>query len=239
MNRDYDSANPSASPSQLSQTGQMIGWAVFGSLVLVGFFFGVVTGYDTPKPVVVAKASKGLEKDNPKPPASAAPKETPQPQPQPAPAPPPKKDNSARVDPPKVDPPKIDPPKVDPSKINPSPKKEEPKTQVLTPVSFQKDVMPILRTHCLNCHGATGKPKGDVNLTSIATMMKSRGKILSPGKPEDSDIYTSITEREMPDGGRPKPTSKELMTLRNWILTGAKPRRRSHRQLGAASASRD
>jgi hypothetical protein len=237
MNHDYDSADPSDSPSQLSQSGQMIGWAVFGGLVLIGFFFGVVTGYETPKPVLVAKANKDRDKEkgSAKLPVTVVPKETP-------PAPPtppmtPKEDETPKVEPPKANPPKIEPPKVNPPKINPPSKKEEPKPPALVPVSFQKDVMPILRTHCLNCHGATGKPKGDVNLTSIANMMKSRGKILSPGKPEDSDIYTSITEREMPDGGRPKPTPKELMTLRNWILTGAKPCRRSKRR--APLATRD
>ena len=55
------------------------------------------------------------------------------------------------------------------------------------------------------------------------------GKILVPGKPDQSDVYTSITEREMPDQGRPKPKPQELMKLRNWILQGAKERRRINR----------
>jgi hypothetical protein len=56
-----------------------------------------------------------------------------------------------------------------------------------------------------------------------------------PGKPEESDVYTSITEREMPDGGRPKPTKRELATLRNWILSGAKERRRVVRRRAVPS----
>ena len=47
---------PPAAP--LSVSGQLIGWAVFGGLVLVGFFFGVVTGYEKPKPFSAAFASK-------------------------------------------------------------------------------------------------------------------------------------------------------------------------------------
>lgn len=215
---------PPAAP--LSVSGQLIGWAVFGGLVLVGFFFGVVTGYEKPKPTLLAKANK----ETPPPPASGAPKPATQPQPMPQPITtvPPKEEaapKTPKTDPPKAEPPKVD--KVDPPKPPALVKKEEPKKQALKPVSFQREVLPILRSHCLNCHGATGKAKGDVNLTSIANMMKSRGgKILVPGKPDESDVYTSITEREMPDGGRPKPTPRELMTLRNWILTGAKPRRR-------------
>ncbi len=88
-------------------------------------------------------------------------------------------------------------------------------------------VIPILRTHCLNCHGAAGKPRGDVDLTTLAKLMKSPSpdKILVPGKPEESDFYTSITQRDMPGGGKPKPSDKELLVLKNWILTGAKERR--------------
>jgi protein TonB len=216
----HKTAIPVPDSPALSSTGQLIGWAVFGGLVLAGFVFGVVVGYESPKPVVVAKAnSKSPRSPEPAAPTPAEPKKEPTPLPESA--PPVKKADESL--------PKDDPPKVDPSRIITQaapPKKVEPKP--LAPVSFRTDVLPILRTHCLNCHGAgTGKPKADVNLTSIASMTRSPGKILVPGKPEESDVYTSITEREMPDGGRPKPTAKELMTLRNWILTGAKERRRT------------
>ena len=70
------------------------------------------------------------------------------------------------MDEPKVEPPKVETPKID---MPPPPKKNEPKTPELTPVSFQKDVLPIFRTYCLNCHGSgTGKPKGDVDLRTVA-----------------------------------------------------------------------
>lgn len=218
----HRSGSPTSDPDSpsLSPNGQLIGWAVFGGLVLAGFLFGVVVGYESPPPIVVAKGASNAPR-TPEP-ALSAPHE-------PKKEPPPPVTQTPSVT--KVAPPKIDPPKADPPKITlqgtPT-KKVEPKPKTLTPVSFRTDVLPILRTHCLNCHGAgTGKPKADVNLTSIAAMKRSPGKILVPGKPEESDVYTSITEREMPDGGRPKPTARELTTLRNWILTGAKERRRA------------
>ena len=49
---------PQDGPERLSQSGRMVGWAVYGGLLLVGFFFGIVTGYERPKTVVVAKAPK-------------------------------------------------------------------------------------------------------------------------------------------------------------------------------------
>ena len=168
MKQDFNPRYLGDSPARLSQSGQMLGWCVFGALVLVGFFFGIVTGYEPPKKNLVAKAPK----DNPKPAEKTDAKGTPDARPatQPNQPEPPKDDN-----PPKEDPPKKDPPKVDPPKIEVPPKKDDLKKEDLKPVVF-KDVLPILRVHCLNCHGAgTGKPKGDVNLTSIANMMKSRG----------------------------------------------------------------
>jgi hypothetical protein len=216
---------PVPASTTLSSTGQLIGWGVFGGLVLAGFLFGIVVGYESPKPVVVAKAnSESPRTPEPAAPTPAEPKKEHLP-PAKAELPVKKTDES----PPKDDPPKVAPPKIITQAA--PPKKVEPKPKTLAPVSFRADVLPILRTHCLNCHGAgTGKPKADVNLTSIASMTRSPGKILVPGKPEESDVYTSITEREMPDGGRPKPTAKELITLRNWILTGAKERRPKRRR---------
>jgi hypothetical protein len=224
MNRRTEQPDYSNPPERLSQTGQLVGWAVFGGLVLVGFCFGIVTGYEAPKPVLVAKANR--EKEPPKPSEKPTPKNI-SPEPQPTPQVMPKEELAPKVEPKKADPPKIEQPKVEPKKIDtPPPPKVEPKKEDLKPVVF-KDVLPILRTHCLNCHGAgTGKPKGNVDLTSVAKMMKSRGKILVPGKPNDSDIYTSVTEREMPDGGRPKPKPEEMMLIKRWIETGAKERRR-------------
>jgi hypothetical protein len=125
------------------------------------------------------------------------------------------------------------PPAVDPKPAPPiatvTPKTETPpKKEEFKAVSFKTDVLPILRRHCLDCHGGgKGKPKGDIDLTTLAKIMKSPspGKILVPGKPDQSDIYTSITERDMPDGGKPKPSKEEQLVLKNWILSGAKERR--------------
>jgi hypothetical protein len=96
---------------------------------------------------------------------------------------------------------------------------------VVQTVSF-KQVLPILRTYCFECHGgSTGKPKGDVDVTSIAKMLKSKGPPLVPGKPEDSTIYTSTASGDMPKD-RKGPDSTQLKLLHDWIASGAKERRR-------------
>src|ERR1700722_20682625 len=84
---------PQASaPEPLSQSGQIIGWLVYGTLLVVGFAFGIVTGYERPKTVTVAKAAPDKDQTKPETPKSdtkTTPKATPLPdQAQPQPAPP-------------------------------------------------------------------------------------------------------------------------------------------------------
>jgi hypothetical protein len=130
---------------------------------------------------------------------------------------------------PKVELTKVDPPTIDPAKkalpIAKKKDKQEPKSE-LSAVSFQKDVLPIFRTYCLNCHGSgTGKPKGEVDLRTVASIMKGGGgPIIEVGKPEKSVIYTSIVDGAMPPDGK-RPGKGETEVIRNWILGGAKPRR--------------
>jgi outer membrane biosynthesis protein TonB len=218
---------------RMSQNGQMIGIAVYGGLLLVGFFFGIVTGYESPKPVVVAKRDKDKDKDTTKPISTTitTPKKDP-PQEFNPPSDPPKKDEPKKDPPkletppkkdePKKDPPKVEtPPKKDPPKIDTPPKKEEPiSTKV---VSFEKDVKPIFRSYCFNCHGAAGKPKGDVDLTSLAKIVDPKNPpILKVGMPEKSAIYSQIIDQAMPPNGA-RPSKGEAEVIRNWILSGAKP----------------
>jgi outer membrane biosynthesis protein TonB len=212
---------------------------VYGGLLVVGFFFGVVAGYEPSKPPpLVASAVKDREparRDDPKP-------EGPKPDPKvgaPTAGPEPKAAPTPRVDPPRPEPTpepkKPDPPKAEPKKEEP--KKAEPAATVPV-VSFEKDVKPILRTYCFNCHGAAGKPKGDVDLTSLAKITDPNNPpILKPGDPEKSAIYFTIVDMSMPPQGS-RPGKGETEVIRNWIAGGAKPRRRKFPRHGPEAGPR-
>jgi hypothetical protein len=106
------------------------------------------------------------------------------------------------------------------------PKDTDPKTPDVKAVSF-KEVQPILRAYCFECHGgSTKKPDGGVDVTSIAKMLKSKGPPLVQGKPDDSAIWLTLKAGDMPPDGKKKPSDKEKQLIHDWIASGAKERRR-------------
>jgi hypothetical protein len=138
--------------------------------------------------------------------------------------------------------PKREDPKPEPKKDTPKivempktePKKEpktEPKKEATVSISFEKQVKPILMRYCGDCHGNAGKPKGDVDLRTLASI-KELKTTLVPGDPNKSRVYESITEMSMPPGGKPRPGKGETDLIREWIAGGAKPRRRKLRRPG-------
>jgi hypothetical protein len=228
---------------KLSQNGLMVAIGVYGFLVLVGFAFGIVTGYERPKPAAVAQNPK--EKEQPK--AAETPRPQPQAQPQGGPKLIPNTTPDLRKEDPRPEPRGEDPkpePRTEPKAVAPpktEPKKEpksvepkaEPKKEATVSISFEKQVRPILMRYCGDCHGNAGKPRGDVDLRTLAVITDPKNPpILVPGKPEKSAIYTTIADKSMPPDNKPRPGKQETDLIREWIAGGAKPRRRDQRRPG-------
>jgi hypothetical protein len=90
-------------------------------------------------------------------------------------------------------------------------------------VTFEADVRPVLRTHCLRCH-RDDRPRGELDMTSYAALMAggTSGPAVVAGKPEDSPLYTMAAHLEqpvMPPGGAKTP-DRELAVLKAWIAGG-------------------
>lgn len=79
-------------------------------------------------------------------------------------------------------------------------------------VDFKTQIAPLLEKQCLGCHSG-----GSVNLTSREAMIAS--KVLNPGKPDLSSLYTSVANGTMPPSG--KWNDNDIKTLRTWIDYGA------------------
>ncbi|MDB5310969.1 MAG: hypothetical protein JWO38_5171 [Gemmataceae bacterium] len=220
---------PSAFPGQLepdlpATSGRWVGWTVYTFLALTGFCFGVWAGNQRPsKATEVAKVSPQVKDSTP-----AAEKPEPKPADKLTPEPGPKKDPPAVTTPktPEVVAPEPKPPEPKkPEPKPPEPKSPEPKKPAVAQVSFAKEIMPIFRSKCLNCHGAAGKPKGDLDLRTIATIMKGgdNGAGVKPGDLKDSLVWKTIDEGSMPPEGKEPLTAAEKRLVENWILGGAKP----------------
>ena len=96
-----------------------------------------------------------------------------------------------------------------------------------TPVSFWKDVRPVLQVHCQGCH-QPAKKGGDYLLTSYQAMMgpgESDEQPIVPGDAANSYLFQQIDPSggvaEMPQG-KPPLTMATVELIRRWILEGAK-----------------
>jgi hypothetical protein len=94
------------------------------------------------------------------------------------------------------------------------------------PVSFTKDVAPILVKNCQACHGASD-PKGGFQLHTFAALQKpgdSGSPPLTAGQPEASELFRRIStddaDLRMPQDSDPLP-AEQIELLRRWIAEGA------------------
>ncbi len=91
------------------------------------------------------------------------------------------------------------------------------------PVSFEKQIMPILEARCVKCHGAEVQ-MGKLDLRSRQAALKGgdKGPSLLPGNPAQSILYKRVAGLEkpaMPMDGNLKP--EEVEAIRIWINAGA------------------
>jgi mono/diheme cytochrome c family protein len=98
------------------------------------------------------------------------------------------------------------------------------------PVSFNKDIRPILSDHCFNCHGPdekTRKAKLRLDLREAAVRQPRSGQAaIVPGKPEESELLRRVVsedeEERMPPPKLGKVLSREqIALLKKWIEEGA------------------
>jgi hypothetical protein len=99
--------------------------------------------------------------------------------------------------------------------------------------SYQKDIVPILRTACIGCHGNT-QPSAGFSVASYEDLFKSgkKGPQLVAGKAAQSRLVRMVLGTEqprMPPGAGLKSADAEL--IRRWVDAGAK------RDLAAATPS--
>src|SRR5258705_8138270 len=92
--------------------------------------------------------------------------------------------------------------------------------------TFEKDIRPILKAHCFECHGEGEKLKGglDLRLRRLILQGGDDGPVLVPGKPDRSLLFKLVHSGDMPKRDK-KLTREQVALIKHWIATGAKTAR--------------
>jgi mono/diheme cytochrome c family protein len=77
-------------------------------------------------------------------------------------------------------------------------------------VTYAKDIQPIFKANCFDCHGAQ-RPKNGLRLDSLADALKGSrdGQVIVPGKSDKSDLVINICWEAGPEHPMPpKPQAR-------------------------------
>jgi Protein of unknown function (DUF1549)/Protein of unknown function (DUF1553)/Planctomycete cytochrome C len=95
------------------------------------------------------------------------------------------------------------------------------------PVSFSRDIRPILNQNCVACHGGVRQKNGVsfIFREEALGVGKSGHRTIVPGRPDESELIARVTsadpEARMPYHAPPLPP-QQIALLRRWIKEGAK-----------------
>ncbi len=99
------------------------------------------------------------------------------------------------------------------------------------PVSYSRDVVPILQTNCVDCHTTSGQGlvKSGLDLGSYEGLLKGTryGPVVKPGDSFTSALVMLIEHRvdpslKMPHGRKSRIEQAKIERLKKWIDQGAK-----------------
>ena len=91
--------------------------------------------------------------------------------------------------------------------------------------TYDDDVLPIFKQHCVNCHG-NDKQKGGLNVATFGALKQggASGDVVTPGDVNKSRLYAltaHLEEPKMPPKGDKIPAA-QLAILSEWIAQGAR-----------------
>jgi hypothetical protein len=88
-------------------------------------------------------------------------------------------------------------------------------------VSFANDILPILQSRCVNCHGGERIEEGLI-MKSYADIMagSDNGPVVIPGDADNSLVVELLLANKMPKRG-PKLTPPQVQLIVDWVGQGA------------------
>lgn len=102
-----------------------------------------------------------------------------------------------------------------------APAATEPAVAAGATVSFASQILPIIQSRCINCHGGDRIEEG-LSMNTHAEIMagSEHGAILVPGDAASSLIIEMVASGDMPKRG-PKLTPPQVQLIADWINQGA------------------
>jgi Protein of unknown function (DUF1553)/Protein of unknown function (DUF1549)/Planctomycete cytochrome C len=101
-----------------------------------------------------------------------------------------------------------------------------------TELTFERDIRPILREYCFDCHGAHSEKEGKLDLRLVRFIHQGGESGAALAKSADESLlYKRISSGEMPPGEGKVPSQK-LEVIRQWIEAGAKTERVEPTEIG-------
>ena len=88
-------------------------------------------------------------------------------------------------------------------------------------VSFATDILPIIESRCINCHGGDRTQEG-LDLKTHASLMSGseNGPVVTPGDAAHSLLVELVANQKMPKRG-PKLTPPQIQLITDWVNQGA------------------
>lgn len=104
-------------------------------------------------------------------------------------------------------------------------------------LTFESDILPILESNCLTCHGMAS-PQADLDLRSLASILKGgkSGVAIVAGSSGTSLLMEKVASGSMPLGGD-RLAPEDIKKIRNWIDRGAPSGSTADRSLTQATGA--
>lgn len=98
---------------------------------------------------------------------------------------------------------------------------EAPADAPTTGISFANDVLPIIESCCVNCHGGD-RIEAELLMRTYDEIMagSENGPVVIPGDVEGSLLVELVANKEMPKRG-PKLTPPQVQIITDWVASGA------------------
>ncbi|HJQ13295.1 MAG TPA: c-type cytochrome domain-containing protein [Anaerolineales bacterium] len=88
-------------------------------------------------------------------------------------------------------------------------------------VSFANDILPLIQSRCIGCHGGDRTEEGlDMNTHASLMAGSEDGPVVTPGDAANSLLVEMVATQKMPKRG-PKLTPPQVQLITDWVNQGA------------------